>query len=623
LASLKASNGNTAIRVLHVDDEPSIQEITKLMLLDLNGGFVIDWACCVDEALKKISTGHYDVVVSDYEMPQKDGLELLKELRDAKNKVPFILFTGKGREEIAIKALNLGADGYYNKQGNPETVYGELAHGILSSFGHKKADELLRKSQAELKAIVFNAPIGIATSDSNMQFKSANEAFCRIVGYSEEELQKRSFRDITYPDDVEVSNKDMQELSCGNISYFSKEKRYVRKDGCKIDGKVTVNAIRDKEGKPVLYVAELEDITRHKQAEAELRETFSVLEQVGEGVDAGLAVIGKDYNVVWVNGHLINFGVAPKKKCYETFNNLGIVCPDCGVEKIFQENASLDVREYKTINSKGETSWIEMRVTPLKDKKGNVTAALALVIPITERKKAEEQLEENKANIGLINEKLLVVGSLTMHDVGNKLMAAKSNLYLLKKRVGDNAELTSYFDGIESAFAASDRIFEFSRFYERIGSEKPSEENVFDCVNQAVALISNLGTVKVVNECQGLVVVADSLLKQLFYNFVDNSLKHGEKVTQIRLHYTKDDDGVKLFYEDNGVGVSKSNKPKLFDVGFTTGKGSGLGLYLVKKMMDVYGWTITEEGEPDKGAKFTITIPKLHKNGKENYQIHP
>jgi signal transduction histidine kinase len=82
----------------------------------------------------------------------------------------------------------------------------------------------------------------------------------------------------------------------------------------------------------------------------------------------------------------------------------------------------------------------------------------------------------------------------------------------------------------------------------------------------------------------------------------------------MRLHYAKDGEGVKLFYEDNGVGVPEANKAKLFDKGFTTGKGSGLGLYLIKKMMDVYGWTITEEGEPGKGAKFTITIPKINQN---------
>jgi signal transduction histidine kinase len=78
---------------------------------------------------------------------------------------------------------------------------------------------------------------------------------------------------------------------------------------------------------------------------------------------------------------------------------------------------------------------------------------------------------------------------------------------------------------------------------------------------------------------------------------------------------------VKLFYEDNGIGVTLANKSKLFESGFTTGKGSGLGLYLIKKMMDVYGWTITEEGEPGKEAKFTITIPMTNPKGKENFQI--
>jgi signal transduction histidine kinase len=109
-------------------------------------------------------------------------------------------------------------------------------------------------------------------------------------------------------------------------------------------------------------------------------------------------------------------------------------------------------------------------------------------------------------------------------------------------------------------------------------------------------------------------VIADSLLGQLFYNLIDNSIKHGKKVAQIRLHYNKDEDGVKLFYEDDGVGIPSANKPKLFGEGFTSGNGSGLGLKLIEKIIGVYGWTIAETGEPGKGAKFTITIPKLNKN---------
>jgi signal transduction histidine kinase len=193
-------------------------------------------------------------------------------------------------------------------------------------------------------------------------------------------------------------------------------------------------------------------------------------------------------------------------------------------------------------------------------------------------------------------------------------MVMKSNIYLLKKQIGDNPKLAKYLEGFESAISQSDEMFEFSRFYEKIGVEQPLEIDVAQCFNQAVALLPDLGTIKIVNDCQGLEVTADSLLKQLFYNFLDNSLKYGEKVTQIRLHFTKEGDGARLFYEDNGVGISEANKPKLFHEGFTTGKSTGLGLFLIKKMVEVYGWTITEEGEPGKGAKFVITIPKVNQS---------
>ncbi|NLE03821.1 MAG: ATP-binding protein, partial [Crenarchaeota archaeon] len=97
---------------------------------------------------------------------------------------------------------------------------------------------------------------------------------------------------------------------------------------------------------------------------------------------------------------------------------------------------------------------------------------------------------------------------------------------------------------------------------------------------------------------------------QIFYNFIDNSIKHGKKVTQIKFYYTKYKDQIKLYYEDNGIGVSQENKPRLFTEGFTTGDGTGLGLAIMKKIMDVYGWKIDELGKPGKGAKFEIIIPK-------------
>ena len=140
-------------------------------------------------------------------------------------------------------------------------------------------------------------------------------------------------------------------------------------------------------------------------------------------------------------------------------------------------------------------------------------------------------------------------------------------------------------------------------------------------IDEAVVLFSSLRNVKIINECQGLTVLADSLLRQLYYNFLDNSIKHGKNVTNIRVHWENaDQDKLNLIYEDDGIGIPVQNKAHLFKEGFSTG-GSGYGLYLIERMMEVYSWTIQEDGEPDKGAKFTITIPKLNKNGKENYKI--
>jgi DNA-binding NtrC family response regulator len=141
------------IHVLHVDDDPSLLEISKLILLDLASYFEIYCACYVDEALKKLAAGHYDVVISDFEMPKKNGLQFLAQLREENNELPFILFTGKGREEVALKALNLCADAYHNKQGNPETVYGELLHSIRQSVARKKTEEMIQTQNMILKGL--------------------------------------------------------------------------------------------------------------------------------------------------------------------------------------------------------------------------------------------------------------------------------------------------------------------------------------------------------------------------------------------------------------------------------------------------------------------------------------
>ncbi|MCW4029474.1 MAG: PAS domain S-box protein [Candidatus Bathyarchaeota archaeon] len=221
--------------------------------------------------------------------------------------------------------------------------------------------------------------------------------------------------------------------------------------------------------------------------------------------------------------------------------------------------------------------------------------------------KTLKQLNSTNLKLRNLNEKMQVIESLTRHDVKNKLFVAKNNAYLLKKRI-NNPELKKYVDGIDLAIDQSDQLFEFSRLYEKIGAEDLSEIDVAKSFNQAVMLHNNL-SLQIINHCQGLTVTADSMLSQLFYNLIDNSLKHGKTVTQIKLYSYDADNALKLIYEDNGAGIAQENKEKIF-LGFTTG-GTGLGLKLVKKMIEAYGWSIQETGVFGEGAKIEITIPKV------------
>jgi signal transduction histidine kinase len=256
--------------------------------------------------------------------------------------------------------------------------------------------------------------------------------------------------------------------------------------------------------------------------------------------------------------------------------------------------------------------------TNLKD----VTASKTeLTKEINERKKAEDSLTRTMDKLVLVNEKLRVVGSLTRHDAQNKLMAVTGNAYLLKKKHKDQIDIIEGLGKMEQAVKQIERIFDFSKAYEKLGVEEVSFVDVERTFNEAVTMFPELN-VKFVNDCCGLVLLADSFLRQLFYNLIDNTRKYGKKTSTVRVHYeNEEEDKLKLVYEDDGVGISIADKLKLFSEGFSTGGSTGFGLFLIKKMMDVYGWQIQESGEPGKGAKFTITIPKVNQNRKENYHI--
>ena len=161
---------------------------------------------------------------------------------------------------------------------------------------------------------------------------------------------------------------------------------------------------------------------------------------------------------------------------------------------------------------------------------------------------------------------------------------------------------------------------EFEKAYVQVGSEELKNVDVERYISEASLLFSNLKGAKLINECRGLTVLADSMLRQLFYNMIDNTLKYGERTSVIRVHYEEEQDKLKLIYEDDGVGIADEEKSKLFQEGY--GKGTGFGLYLIKRICEGYGWKIQETGKHGEGVQFTMTIPKKAKDGTKLYEIN-
>ncbi len=121
------------IRILHVDDEPADLEIARIFLKkEWKDDFEISGVLSVEEALNKLESEHFDVIITDYKMPGMSGIDFLEAVRknEKYTDTPFIIFTDKGGEEVAVEAMNKGADRYISKTGDPASQCDELAHTI-------------------------------------------------------------------------------------------------------------------------------------------------------------------------------------------------------------------------------------------------------------------------------------------------------------------------------------------------------------------------------------------------------------------------------------------------------------------------------------------------------------
>lgn len=243
----------------------------------------------------------------------------------------------------------------------------------------------------------------------------------------------------------------------------------------------------------------------------------------------------------------------------------------------------------------GSTIWTEVIITPIFAPDASVTGIVGVTRDISLRRRAEGALRTANRQLGLLT-------SITRHDILNKISVIHAYLGLIEMK-GISPEISSSLQGIAGIIDEIQENIEFTRTYQDLGSERPQWfrlSGVMPCTGSPPS-------VTVTADLDGYLIFADPMLGKVFFNLLDNSIRHGVWTSEIRVSARVSGEDLIIIWEDNGTGVCEAEKERIFEPGY--GKNTGFGMFLVRDILSLTGITISENGRPGSGARFEITVP--------------
>jgi len=508
--------------------------------------------------------------------------------------------------------------------------------GMLTTTLLRKPSELqkivksqtlkLMRSEFLFKSIFDHAGLGIVHTDSvNGTFIDANEKFCELIGYSQEEIKNMNFMMITHPDDLQPDLDSMERLRKGEIKQFSMEKRYFNKNGKVIWVNITVSPIWEKNEKPNNHITIVENITGRKEAEKlilnsqqKIRDLIDSIDGIvweGNSEEPGITYISKKSEAI--------LGYTPEEWIADVYFWRNIIHPDDKEWVIKHSTECARERkpfdsEYRMIAKNGNVVWVRDIVSIYHESEDSIKFR-GIVIDITKSKQFELDLNNSLTLVTEQNKRLLNFSHIVSHNLRSHTSNIQSliNLIEMSDDEEEKKELVALLKSVSEALNQTmDNLNEVVSIQTAI-TPIIEELNLNKYINRTWNVLRNQiikHEAVLKNNITDDVNVKfnPAYLESILLNFISNSIryKHSDRRPEIELNSYIDGSYRVLEIKDNGIGIDLlKNGKKLFGMykTFTNNPESrGIGLFISKNQIDTMKGKIEVVSELNVGTTFKI-----------------
>ncbi len=493
---------------------------------------------------------------------------------------------------------------------------------VREATARKAAPEALAASEALFETAFADAPIGMAAVQPDGTFLQVNRAMRDLLGYSEAELLATTFAQITHPRDLEASLAILDRIFGGDLESQSFEQRIVRKDGQVHWVLLSVSRARDEAGVPRYFVAQVQDISERKAAEAELRATHQDRRQILQHITDGFFALDRDWRFTYLNPAAEEtFGRKWTEligvSFWQAFPLLIETPLHAALHRAMAEGISADV----DLHLSPQDRWFDVRAY------ASPNGIVVYFRDVSEGRQLERDLRGALASAHAANRASSEFLAMMSHELRTPMQAVLGYADLLLAGPADSLTSEQTEDvrciqqGAKRIIALVDQMLDLSRLQAgRLEFKvKPVDlAEVVEQVRQDVAPQAVFKSLTLAIDIPASLprVRADATrLRQILLNLIGNAVKFTDKGS-VRVSARESEAGIEVAVEDTGIGIPAEALEQIFEEfrqadSVTTRRygGAGLGLAIARNLAEQQGGTISVKSTPRVGSTFTLTMP--------------